>query len=74
MKFTHYSIDPVKLVKKEEQEIYEDATLETADEFILMGHTTGVHGIDTAEAIYAAPTILEAEYMYERITGEKYAK
>jgi hypothetical protein len=72
-KFERYTIDFVKLVKDDTgNEIYKDATIDDADEFILMGHFTGIHGIDIAEAIFASGNLSDCANMFERITGEEY--
>lgn len=74
-KFERYSIEPVKLVKTDKSESYTDVKAEeVADEYILMGHYTAIHGINVAEAIFASGNKQDVVNMYERIAGVKYGE
>lgn len=72
-KFEKYSIEAIKTATDEDnREIYKEATFEDADEFILMGHYTAVHGIQVQEAIFAAGDLRSCILMFNRITGKDY--
>ena len=76
MKYSKYSIQPViKVYDTDGNSDYQDVdTLDKGEEFILCGHYTTEEGVEIQEGILSYDNINSIEYMYERITGEKYVK